>query len=296
MSMNIQAPYPLLFAQNEQEENELQQYIQREYSREFNATIPHFLPHLLGLYRADGVLIGACGLNRGDFGTLYLEHYLDAPIEVVIATQTGHSVLRNRLVEIGNFACSESGNARIMFAAICRLLCENQLITFLVCANAQHFYFSKEDTTMILFEQLAKMAAQDPLRPALCDSYQVINYGELLPKIAALAERFRHQKIARLALLLDNGIDWAIIDLACALANIVMIPVPVFFSNEQQNWLLDSCGADALIGPARAGWISKINGLFANIRWWQNRKSPVWKNSVRLQIRPVQPTGHVLIY
>lgn len=106
MSMNIQAPYQLLFASNEQEANKLQQYIQREYSREFNATIPHFLPHLLGLYRADGALVGACGLNRGDAGDLYLERYLDAPIEAVIATQTGHSVLRNRLVEIGNFACS----------------------------------------------------------------------------------------------------------------------------------------------------------------------------------------------
>ncbi|MHA7591212.1 thermostable hemolysin [Yersinia ruckeri] len=127
MSMNIQAPYQLLFAQNEQEENLLKQYIQREYSREFNAIIPHFLPHLLGLYRADGVLVGACGLNRGDSGALYLERYLDAPIEMIIATQTRRSVLRHRLVEIGNFACSESGDARIMFAAICRLLCENQL-------------------------------------------------------------------------------------------------------------------------------------------------------------------------
>lgn len=109
---------------------------------------------------------------------------------------------------------------------------------------------------MTLFEHLAKMAIQDPLRPALCDSHQVINYGELLPKIEMLAERLRQQKIARLALLLDNGIDWAIIDLACALAHIVIIPVPIFFSNEQQNWLFESSGADALIGPARAGWVT----------------------------------------
>ncbi|VTR54936.1 Uncharacterised protein [Serratia fonticola] len=46
------------------------------------------------------------------------------------------------------------------------------------------------------------------------------------------------------------------IDLACLLANIVIIPVPVFFSAEQQDWLLESSGADALIGPARQGWIT----------------------------------------
>ncbi|EKN4696246.1 long-chain fatty acid--CoA ligase [Yersinia ruckeri] len=103
------------------------------------------------------------------------------------------------------------------------------------------------------------MAAQVPLRPALCDSHRVISYGELLPKIEALAERLRNEKISRLALFLDNSLDWALIDLAGALAHIVIIPVPVFFSYEQQNWLLDSSGADALIGPARAGWISTVS-------------------------------------
>ncbi|AJI95158.1 AMP-binding enzyme family protein [Yersinia ruckeri] len=112
---------------------------------------------------------------------------------------------------------------------------------------------------MILFERLAEMAAQAPLRPALCDSHRVIGYGELLPKIEALAERLRNEKISRLALFLDNSLDWALIDLAGALAHIVIIPVPVFFSYEQQNWLLDSSGADALIGPARAGWISTVS-------------------------------------
>ncbi|KFK92944.1 MULTISPECIES: thermostable hemolysin [unclassified Serratia (in: enterobacteria)] len=127
MSKHIQAPYKLLFSRDNVQKALLQNYIQNEYSREFNATIPHFLPYLLGMYRADGKLVGACGLNRADLEPLYLERYLDAPIEAVIATHTGKNISRNRLVEIGNFACSEAGNARIMFAAICQLLCDNQL-------------------------------------------------------------------------------------------------------------------------------------------------------------------------
>jgi len=127
MKKYIHAPYALLFAQDNSQHILLKRYIQNGYTKEFNATIPHFLPYLLGLYRADGLLIGACGINRADFGDLYLERYLDAPIEAVIATQTGEAIARDRLVEIGNFACSESGNARIMFAALCQLLCENKL-------------------------------------------------------------------------------------------------------------------------------------------------------------------------
>ena len=45
-----------------------------------------------------------------------------------------------------------------------------------------------------------------------------------------------------------------LIDLACTRAGIVVIPVPHFFSPAQQAWLLESSGADALVGPEHQGW------------------------------------------
>src|SRR5690606_29134803 len=89
--------------------------------------IPHFLPCLLGLYRADGLLVGACGLKQASEERLYLEQYLDQPIEAAIETRLGVRARRDRIVEVGNLACSEPGNARLMFAALCRLLCDNVL-------------------------------------------------------------------------------------------------------------------------------------------------------------------------
>ncbi|WP_075180415.1 thermostable hemolysin [Pantoea sp. 1.19] len=127
MRPTIQAPYQLRLADGTAQTATLQQFIQRAYRQEFNATIPHFLPLLLGLYRADGELVGACGLHRADAGPLYLERYLDTPIEQVFAAKTGERLSRPRLIEIGNFACAESGNARILFAALCLLLCANRL-------------------------------------------------------------------------------------------------------------------------------------------------------------------------
>ncbi|AKJ41692.1 AMP-dependent synthetase/ligase [Pragia fontium] len=109
---------------------------------------------------------------------------------------------------------------------------------------------------MILFERINLIASEDPLRPALCDSQQTINYRDLLLRVQDLAEKLNHQKISRLALFLDNGLNWAITDLACVFAGIVIIPIPVFFSVQQQNWILESSGADALIGPEREGWLS----------------------------------------
>jgi len=127
MSMTTAAPFQLVLAQDPKHKAILQKYIQEEYQREFNAVIPHFLPYILGLYRADGALIGACGLNPALSGALYLEHYLDGPVEQVASNTLNKPVSRDGLVEIGNFACAESGNARTMFAALCRLLFENQL-------------------------------------------------------------------------------------------------------------------------------------------------------------------------
>jgi long-subunit acyl-CoA synthetase (AMP-forming) len=107
---------------------------------------------------------------------------------------------------------------------------------------------------MSLFDTLFDLSYQDPHRPALCDSQQRLSYGELWPQVRGLAWDLEEAGIRRLALQLDNGLPWALIDLACALANIVVIPVPHFFSAQQQNWLLQSSGADALVGPARDGW------------------------------------------
>lgn len=81
----IQAPYRLEMASDPAGRTLLQSYIQEAYQREFAATIPHFLPILIGLRRADGSLAGACGLALAAHSPLYLERYLDAPVETLIA-------------------------------------------------------------------------------------------------------------------------------------------------------------------------------------------------------------------
>ena len=127
MTIEIQAPYELRLAQTQQQVMALRRYIQAAYTHEFNARIPHFLPSLLGLYRADGALVGACGLNHASERPLYLEQYLAQPIEAAIETRLGVCPQRQRIIEVGNLACSEPGHARLMFAALCRLLGDNAL-------------------------------------------------------------------------------------------------------------------------------------------------------------------------
>ena len=107
---------------------------------------------------------------------------------------------------------------------------------------------------MTLFDTIARHASQTPQQPALQGSQGELDYQSLWQQIEQLAGALQGAGIRRLALQLDNGLLWALIDLACTRAGIVVIPVPHFFSPAQQAWLLESSGADALVGPEHEGW------------------------------------------
>ncbi|MGL4270382.1 MAG: thermostable hemolysin [Plesiomonas sp.] len=130
MSTSDYFPYSLQVARSRQQQEPLKQFIQMAYTREFSASIPHFLPLLLGLYDEHSQLIGACGVNPATSGSLYLEHYLNAPVENIISQRLAESsektdtlpVTRTQIAEIGNLAVSNPGNGRLLFAALCRFL------------------------------------------------------------------------------------------------------------------------------------------------------------------------------
>ncbi|PJG57393.1 AMP-binding protein, partial [Aeromonas cavernicola] len=107
---------------------------------------------------------------------------------------------------------------------------------------------------MTLFAAIANHARTIPQQAALQSSQQQLDYQRLWQQIQQLANQLQQRGIQRLALQLDNGLAWALLDLACSYAEIVVIPVPHFFSLDQQGWLLESSGADALVGPFHQGW------------------------------------------
>lgn len=125
-----------------------------------------------------------------------------------------------------------------------------------------------------LFRRLAEHAQQQGDAIALQNGTTQVRYRELPERIKALADGLVRAGTRRLALQLDNGIDWALADLACAQAGLVVVPAPGFFSVEQRQWLLDSSGADTLVGPATDGWQPLVlaPGLSA---WRREVVSPV---------------------
>ncbi|MFO1407975.1 MAG: thermostable hemolysin [Steroidobacteraceae bacterium] len=83
---------------------ELEAYVAGAFNRSHDADVRSFMPTLLAFRDGGGALRGVLGLRGGAEGRLYLEQYLDRPIEAAIADATGRNVPRGSVVEVGNLA------------------------------------------------------------------------------------------------------------------------------------------------------------------------------------------------
>jgi hypothetical protein len=90
---------------------EAEQFIRERFARCFGARVDAFMPRLFSLRDQQGQVCGAFGL-RGATRRLFLEQYLDQPIELEIASHLGHSVDRRTVVEVGQFCGTYPGVVR----------------------------------------------------------------------------------------------------------------------------------------------------------------------------------------
>jgi hypothetical protein len=93
-------------------------FIARVYRQRYGAVLRGFLPHLLAYHDADGTLRAALGLRCASEGDLFVEQYLERPAELAIAARVPRPVARTQLVEVGNFAADQPGDARAMIQAL----------------------------------------------------------------------------------------------------------------------------------------------------------------------------------
>ncbi|MCU0976122.1 MAG: thermostable hemolysin [Steroidobacteraceae bacterium] len=101
---------------------EAERFIADRYRREYDASLTHFLPTLVALPAPGGSLLAAAGIARASGGPLFLERYLDAPVERVIARRLDTPADRAAILEVGNLASASPGGGRAMIAALVRLL------------------------------------------------------------------------------------------------------------------------------------------------------------------------------
>lgn len=95
-------------------ETEIREFIASTFALHYNATIDTFCDRLLGVCSPEGQLCAAAGYNLAEEGPLFLEQYLDCPLEVHMQQQFGLEIQRTEIAEVGNLATTQVGGARML--------------------------------------------------------------------------------------------------------------------------------------------------------------------------------------
>lgn len=95
----------------------IQTFICQRYREQYQASLRSFMPRLLALTDRQGNLLGAVGLREAT-APLFLECYLDQPVEALIANEQQRAINRQSIIEVGQFAGINAGATREMIGLL----------------------------------------------------------------------------------------------------------------------------------------------------------------------------------
>jgi len=100
------------------ERDEVEAFIRKCFADAYSASITSFMPRLFRLTTRRGEVVAAFGIRPAREGKLFLETYLDEPIERAIESKAGVALQREQIVEVGNLAAIYPGAVRWLFVAL----------------------------------------------------------------------------------------------------------------------------------------------------------------------------------
>lgn len=97
-----------------------------------------------------------------------------------------------------------------------------------------------------LFDAIRHYAATQPEIPAIVGELRCLTYGELPEAIQQLAQTLTQRQERIIALRAGNTRAWCLFDLASLAAGITLVPMPTFFTPEQQQHAMRDAGVQTL--------------------------------------------------
>ncbi|GAA4492354.1 thermostable hemolysin [Pseudaeromonas paramecii] len=174
---------------------ELTQFVAERFSAVHGARVGALMPWQAVLRRADGPLLASVGLRLAGHEPLFLEQYLDYPIEQQLAAQLQQPVDRAAILELGNLA-SRGGMARLLILIMVTYLNQQQFryVTFTATQQVQGLF----NQLGLLPITLAPAQAQRVEEPASWGRYYESNPRVLAGSIAQGWQRLQTSTFAPL--------------------------------------------------------------------------------------------------
>lgn len=122
----------------------LEARIRSGFGTHFDACISGFMPRF-ALYRHASGASGIIGIRRASQEPLFLENYLSAPVDAIIAAATGTSVAREHIAEVGQFVVDDRDIVSSFF---------RDLVPFLVADGFDWVCFTGTDRIRTLLARI----------------------------------------------------------------------------------------------------------------------------------------------
>lgn len=100
----------------------VESFIHRQFRRMYGAEIKHYPPYLLTLEHPRHEILAATGFRQACNEQLFLEKYLEAPVELVLSRHEKRIIDRKLIIEAGNLASDSPGYSRLLIMTIVFLL------------------------------------------------------------------------------------------------------------------------------------------------------------------------------
>ncbi len=94
----------------------LERFIAGCFFRGYGAVISHFADTLLGVRGADGQWAAGLGFSLPARQQVFIEQYLDVPLQQALSDVLGERVSRADIAEVGNMAATSAGLGRLLIA------------------------------------------------------------------------------------------------------------------------------------------------------------------------------------
>nr|WP_286197456.1 thermostable hemolysin [Variovorax boronicumulans] len=96
---------------------EVEGFIRQVFAQRYGADVRHFAPTLVSLCDR-GQVVAAAGYRNAGEAPLFLERYLSAPVETLLAPAAPEPPARHSVVEVGHLASDRAGEGRRLIALL----------------------------------------------------------------------------------------------------------------------------------------------------------------------------------
>ncbi|MEE4185636.1 MAG: thermostable hemolysin [Gammaproteobacteria bacterium] len=108
------------------ERNEVEDYIAAVFAEAYGADVTGFAPFLMSMSCA-GRISAAAGIRPAADSPLFLEQYLDAPVEDVLSARYGRAIPRSEIFELGNLAALRPGVCQLIYLIMAGVVARTDL-------------------------------------------------------------------------------------------------------------------------------------------------------------------------